>query len=191
MIKNAIDKYGPEAFDVEVLDWATDKQALDHKERFWIAFLDTMDREVGYNHKEGGARGQMCQESLDSMAKKLSERKLPKDHPFTKKGNQWAKGCKRSNKCKEQHSKTMKEGFASGLYQGNRGKTFPSLRRAVICVETNVRYSSRSEAAKHILTERGEADKWNWGRANHISQAIKGGWKALGYHWREASADLT
>lgn len=54
-LASAIMKYGIEAFDVEVLDWAFTKGELDAKEIYWIATLATRSP-GGFNLHCGGTR---------------------------------------------------------------------------------------------------------------------------------------
>ena len=54
LIKQAVHKYGENAFIRETIDIAQTKEDLCNKEKFWIAFYGARDREVGYNILEGG-----------------------------------------------------------------------------------------------------------------------------------------
>ena len=54
ILKLAIEKYGKEAFIVELLDSATSLDELGQKEQFWIEKLDAQNIEVGYNRSPGG-----------------------------------------------------------------------------------------------------------------------------------------
>lgn len=186
LISRYIGKYGPNDFTIETLDYALSKDVLDYKECFWIAFLDTMS-ESGLNLKDGGSAGVMCQESLQQMANKLRGRKAPEGHPFTIKGNKWAKGSVRTPEQRKAHGERIKKGFEEGVYKGNTGKVFQGARKPVQCIETGIIYPSRSEAAKAMLDASGRASEWNWGSAKHIGSAIKNGWKAFGVHWKEAN----
>ena len=185
LIARSIKCHGPEAFDVEEVDWASSKETLDHKERFWIAFLDTMNPEVGYNLKEGGARGIMCQDALDRMAGKLRGRKLPQGHPFTIKGKTAPmKGRTRKPEWNAAHSQCIKEGFESGKFKGNTGKIFVKNRKAVICVETGQKFDCLYEAGIWIQTLRGLIPSKTWNGSNHIGAVVDNPNRtAHGYHW--------
>lgn len=49
---NAIRKYGKNNFEWEIIDRAETKDELDQKERYWIAFFDSIN--TGYNIQAGG-----------------------------------------------------------------------------------------------------------------------------------------
>lgn len=54
---NALIKYGKDAFVFEVIDTASSQKELDEKERYWIAYYRSNEREYGYNKDEGGKSG--------------------------------------------------------------------------------------------------------------------------------------
>jgi hypothetical protein len=70
-LHRAIKKHGREAFDVVTLDTANDKEYLDAKEVFWIAKLQSTDRQKGYNLMTGGSFGKHSEESRQKMSQKL------------------------------------------------------------------------------------------------------------------------
>lgn len=48
-LKHAINKYGEEAFTIEVIDQASDLDSLTEKEAFWISHYNSTNPEKGYN----------------------------------------------------------------------------------------------------------------------------------------------
>lgn len=68
LLHRAITKYGPEAFDIFVIDDAGSKDELDEREVFWMDFLGTRSRKLGYNLREGGASGKHSDESRKRMS---------------------------------------------------------------------------------------------------------------------------
>lgn len=50
----AVEKYGWENFNSEIIDRCTTQEDLDSKEEFWIKLLDARNPEVGYNLASGG-----------------------------------------------------------------------------------------------------------------------------------------
>lgn len=54
---NTIAKYGETAFIFEIIDYASSQEELDEKERYWIKFYKSNQREYGYNEDEGGKSG--------------------------------------------------------------------------------------------------------------------------------------
>ena len=57
LLTKAIKKYGRENFKKEVLEFCTNKEELNNKEKFWISFLSATT--IGYNIAEGGAGGDL------------------------------------------------------------------------------------------------------------------------------------
>lgn len=53
-IANAVNFYGKENFDREILDWADSLEALNERERYWIAQYDAQNKKIGYNLTAGG-----------------------------------------------------------------------------------------------------------------------------------------
>lgn len=54
---NAINKYGFDNFIFTKIDEANTQEELDKKERFWIAFYNSTDKNIGYNLDTGGISG--------------------------------------------------------------------------------------------------------------------------------------
>lgn len=54
---NAIHKYGVDSFIFEKIDTAETQEELDSKERYWISFYRSNEREFGYNEDSGGKSG--------------------------------------------------------------------------------------------------------------------------------------
>lgn len=53
-ISNAVEKYGKESFDREILDWADSLEALNEREKYWIEEYNAQSKEIGYNLTAGG-----------------------------------------------------------------------------------------------------------------------------------------
>ena len=54
---NAINKYGENNFEFEEIDSASTQNELDNKERLWIQFYHSNNRDYGYNLDSGGRSG--------------------------------------------------------------------------------------------------------------------------------------
>jgi group I intron endonuclease len=57
ILKKAINKYGVENFEKEILEECKTDEELRAQEKFWIKFLNAQHRDVGYNISEGGDWG--------------------------------------------------------------------------------------------------------------------------------------
>jgi len=65
----AIRKYGPDAFEVVLLeDWETQEEVND-AETWWIKILDTQNSEFGYNIKPGGGKGPLPESVKQNISK--------------------------------------------------------------------------------------------------------------------------
>lgn len=54
---NALNKYGYDNFIFEKIDEAQTLEELNEKERFWIKFYDSTNKNLGYNLDSGGNSG--------------------------------------------------------------------------------------------------------------------------------------
>lgn len=76
LVDRAIYKYGVNNFVVEQIDTATSLEELNQKEKYWIKFYNSTNREIGYNLTEGGDGGNtyLCKtkEEMDKIKHKLS-----------------------------------------------------------------------------------------------------------------------
>lgn len=54
VLKQALQEYGRESFDVTMLESVELQQDMDERERYWIAKYDATNRDVGYNICDGG-----------------------------------------------------------------------------------------------------------------------------------------
>lgn len=54
VLRYAVQYYGKENFDVDLLETADSKEELDEKEKYWIKALDATNRIYGYNLASGG-----------------------------------------------------------------------------------------------------------------------------------------
>lgn len=78
-IKNAIDKYGIESFDITIIDKAENIEELNKKESEYIAQFKTLYPE-GYNLNTGGFNKKWSEESKKKMSKSHTGKKLSQEH---------------------------------------------------------------------------------------------------------------
>lgn len=62
---NALNKYGFENFDLDIIERCASQKELDEREIYWIAYYKSTDKKYGYNTDTGGRNG--------SLGRKLSE----------------------------------------------------------------------------------------------------------------------
>jgi len=66
----AIRKYGPDNFTIEEIDGANSQSELNYKEWLLIHKFNSLDRDRGYNLREGGgSKGRLSQETKDKLSK--------------------------------------------------------------------------------------------------------------------------
>lgn len=56
-LNNAINKYGRENFKVELIEWCENSEILNEREKYWIAYFNCQNHEIGYNIADGGEGG--------------------------------------------------------------------------------------------------------------------------------------
>jgi group I intron endonuclease len=66
-IDRAIGKYGPRAFSFELMAAATTQPELDGLESLWIIVLQSTQRGIGFNIREGGSYGHHSQETKNKL----------------------------------------------------------------------------------------------------------------------------
>jgi group I intron endonuclease len=80
-LKSAIKKYGAELFKKEVLeDNIIDKSVLASREKYWIAYYNSNNPNIGYNLTKGGDGGDVCIGRVtinkDNVEKKVAKSEL-------------------------------------------------------------------------------------------------------------------
>jgi hypothetical protein len=132
LIRRAIQKYGKECFEKEIIEEVSNRELLQDREKHWIAYYNSTDREIGYNISKGGDGGDTISNHPNraEIVKKMSEankgrvfteehrRKLRENHnsknpEVMKKISEALKGRKKS----EEHRRKLSE--------VNKGKKIP------------------------------------------------------------------
>jgi group I intron endonuclease len=75
-LSNAIKKYGPENFQINILCRCASKEELNHREAYYIRLFKTL-APTGYNLKEGGANGTVTFETRQKMSDSQRKRNTP------------------------------------------------------------------------------------------------------------------
>ena len=80
LLSKALQKYGREAFEIELLAWAPDKTTLDALEKYYIKYYDACDHERGYNIAEGGQGGDLGPRARQHISDALKGRPKSAEH---------------------------------------------------------------------------------------------------------------
>lgn len=87
ILKNAIKKYGKENFTKEILEHCNNKDELNDKEIYWVAYYDSTNKDVGYNICVGGQGGMILTDEekeergiYDKIAESHTGRELTDEH---------------------------------------------------------------------------------------------------------------
>ena len=78
-LKNAINKYGIENFEVQLIEKAETKQQLDELEKFYIKQFNSIDKNIGYNIANGAVGGDTYS-GLSDEDKLIRNNKLKQSH---------------------------------------------------------------------------------------------------------------
>jgi group I intron endonuclease len=191
----AVQKYGWDNFEHEVVASNLTLDEANHFEELLISMLDTTNSDRGYNLRSGGENNRLSEETKQKLreatkGKHLSaetKEKLSKAHKGKKLSNETKRKLSELNKGKNhpkygQHlSDETKEKIRHtkmGVNNPNYGKSGASNpnARAVICIETNTVYGSTIEASREFGIIR-----------SGITRCCSGKTKtAGGYHWKYA-----
>ena len=71
---NAINKYGWDNFKVELLEECQSSEELNEREKYWIKYYKSQDRNIGYNIAPGGNGGNLI-EGYDEITKSAINKK--------------------------------------------------------------------------------------------------------------------
>lgn len=81
LFNNAIQKYGWENFRHEILELKAPIQDINAREKYWIQFYKSNNREYGYNIEEGGhAHRTFSEQTRKKISEALSGRKKSEEH---------------------------------------------------------------------------------------------------------------
>jgi hypothetical protein len=110
LIKRALNKYGKDSFLKEVIDEAENNDILSLKEKHWINFFNSTDREIGYNISPGGDGGDTLSNhpDLERIKKKIAD-----NNPKTGKTYEEAFGVEKAKEYKKKLSKNLHKNILS------------------------------------------------------------------------------
>lgn len=197
---NAIQKYGWDNFNHEILYANLTKEEAEQKEIELIKKYQSNDRSFGYNIANGGNTiGTVSQETKDKISQANKGNQYGIGHIVSKDarnriskamiGNQRGKGQKMSEEMKHKLAESHKtESFRKKLSEANKGRVVSEETKRknsevhiglgvkkVVCIETGIVYNSVNEATEANMIK----------GHGHISECCKGKRKtAGGYHWQ-------
>lgn len=182
----ALNKYGIDNFDIEIIDRAKSREELDKKEIYWIKYYDCISPK-GYNLTKGG-EGCVGYKHDEDIKKKLSHIAIKRNQnkEYKAKISSILKR-KLSGKNNPNYGKHWSEEVKAKISNSLKGRKVPKEsvekmaknmigknNKAVLCIETNKIYESLGSAIKD-MNLKSEAS---------ITNAIKSGGRARGYHWK-------
>lgn len=78
-VVKAIRKYGWDMFTMCEIDCADSREELDYMEKYWIKFYRSMERQFGYNLREGGNCSPVSDETRIKISKTLTGRRMSEE----------------------------------------------------------------------------------------------------------------
>lgn len=137
--RNAIDKYGWDSFEHEIIKDDLTKEETSYWEQYYISFYNSADRQYGYNMSSGGENGGHTQ--THETRKKISENGY----------RQGMKGKKHSDETKRKMSGSQIGKIYSDKSRDKMRKSALNNRgRLFLCIELNRVFDNLNEA--HMVT---------------------------------------
>ena len=190
----AIQKYGWDNFDHEILESGLSYEDACEKERYYIALFHSLTSERGYNLETGGgANTTVSEETKKKISEKLTGRKGTPHTPESKRKLREAHLGKTRLPFSEETRKKLSLSLTgrtftpehranisrskSGSATSGKNNSHP---RPVLCVETGVIFDTVKEAGE-----------FKGGSSKNIIACCRGRLKTSGgYHWRYADEEV-
>ena len=141
ILLEAFKKYGKDNFERTIIEHCDNKAHMNERERFWIAFYNSTDREVGYNLSGGGVGGYLGPEASRLIGEANSRRM---------KGNKlrlgtvpYNKGVPMTEAQKTKMRRPKSEAHKAAMSRARIGTCL----KPIICTTNNSEYPSVKAAA--------------------------------------------
>lgn len=172
LMANAIQKYGWNNINHEILFTGLTKDEAENKEIELIAYYKSNQKEFGYNIQNGGNTYGTHSEEVKKKIGEANKKRIWKEESRTKL-SEAMKGKKHLQKKTEIFKYAILKANKNRVWkEESKNKIADAHKKSVICIETNIIYESIKEAK-------------NKTGINHISEACNGKQKtAGGYHWQ-------
>jgi len=181
LLKKSISKYGIENFKKEILEFCSDKNKLNIREKYWIGFYNAVNDKNFYNISDGGQGGKLG--DLVNNKRKLSLKGHVISEETKKKISDSHKGKKDSDDTKKKKSESHKKINHSWL--NNSPKNWGNNPRAY-----NIVQMSLTDKKIKIWTSQKEASDTLGVNKTSINECIKGKQKtAGGFKWVKLTID--
>ncbi len=173
----AIQKYGWNNFEHEILFTNLSKEDACLKEQELIKFYNSMDKEFGYNQTSGGECCVMADESKLKLSQALIGNKNGAGHPCSDEKKQKISNAQKGKKLTEEHKDKLSKAASKRHIPCSETKkkllsqNYPK-KRKVYCEELDVVFESVQECSRQLDIP-----------ATNISKLCNGRGKTLkGYH---------
>ena len=157
-LKNSINKYGIDNFEIiKEFDIAYSKEELDDKEKYWINYYNSTNRNYGYNREYGGSNGIPTEEAKKKMSEVKKGKYLGKDNPNYGNGDKirgnknpfYGKTHSEEFKKKNSERKKGNKNFLGRHHSDeSKRKLAKSHNKKIICITTNEIFDSITIACK-------------------------------------------
>ena len=180
-LQKSWNKYGKENFRFYNLERCC-FEMLDEKERYWIDYYDTLDRNCGYNLKDGGQNGgsTLTIETREKLSKSIRKSYENFDLRNLRRKNalaQWSNPKIKEKISKENngmYGKKHSEESKKRMSEHSKGRKSPTRNTTpVFCVETKTAYEDATDAHNKLGYD-----------SSAILKVCQGKRKTCGgYHW--------
>lgn len=203
LIRRAIQLYGKDSFEKEIIEEVEERELLCEKEIYWISFYNSTDRKIGYNITKGGDGGDTLSNhpDLSAIRKKISNttigRTFTEEHLANLKKNHPKLTMEEKNMDKtawlislrESHAKrrgkTLEEIVGEGKAKEIKKHLKEKRQERAELFETPVAQYSKEGELLQTYKSQVEASKVTGIRQGDISNCIKGRQKvAKGFIWK-------